>query len=269
MRLFTIGDIHGRYNEMLNLLNYANFKLGEDILIATGDLIDRGPKSYDVVKWFMNNNSATNGMVQSIFGNHEHLFISYISGHLPHEDYFNKRIGGEATIQSYSHNKVTEAELSEHLSFLGKLPLCIELEDFIISHAGFNISKPSNHQGVSETVWSSYDEDKKIYNQDLSKFNKTIVVGHEPTLYIYEKKNNEKKYELWKDTNLLCIDCSFHKARKMCLVDLYGNTAYYYDFAMKNCYTKEIEDSKKNKDKNMLETLHSNLKKINNFKGAI
>ena len=43
-----LGDIHGCRDEFLKLLKKADFKQGEDVLILTGDLVDKGPYSIQV-----------------------------------------------------------------------------------------------------------------------------------------------------------------------------------------------------------------------------
>lgn len=93
MRINIIGDIAGRYDEFLLLLE----KMPEaDLVISVGDLIDRGPKSRQVIEWFMANTAA--GKAEAIFGNHEDLFLDAISyGDLG--DW--TRNGGIATILSY------------------------------------------------------------------------------------------------------------------------------------------------------------------------
>lgn len=235
MKLFVVGDIHGRYDEFMKVLKYSKFNMNEDFLIATGDLIDRGPKSYEVVKWFKEMNRATNGRVQSVFGNHEHLLLSYISNHIKEEDYFNRFTGGDKTILSYTNNNVPEDEFIEHLNFLGNLPLCLEMGDFIITHAGYNINKPSDKQAITTTAWDSYGKGDFMFEKDFSGFDKTIIFGHTPTFIIREKLNQEKTYNVWRGENLIGVDCSFSKARKLCILDVLDDIEYYYDFSKKKC----------------------------------
>lgn len=66
-RDFIVGDLHGCYDELLNLLSVVSFNVEKDRLISTGDLIDRGPKPVECLellnqKWFY-----------SVKGNHESL----------------------------------------------------------------------------------------------------------------------------------------------------------------------------------------------------
>lgn len=69
-RDFIIGDLHGCFDELINLLNFVKFNKNKDRLFSTGDLIDRGPKSKECMEllntnWFF-----------PILGNHEDLLIN-------------------------------------------------------------------------------------------------------------------------------------------------------------------------------------------------
>ena len=71
-RDFVIGDLHGCYDEVEQLLSFVNFNTTFDRLFSTGDLIDRGPKSIECLSllrkpWFY-----------AILGNHEELALNKI-----------------------------------------------------------------------------------------------------------------------------------------------------------------------------------------------
>lgn len=72
-RDFVIGDIHGMFDELIETLDSVNFNFDTDRLFVTGDLVDRGPKSLEVLRlldkpWFF-----------SIYGNHEDMMNSAIN----------------------------------------------------------------------------------------------------------------------------------------------------------------------------------------------
>jgi len=79
--LFVVGDVHGRYDELINLLqnskvidNNLNWIAGESHLVFLGDLFDRGN---DVTKvlWFIyeleQKAELVGGFVHLVLGNHE------------------------------------------------------------------------------------------------------------------------------------------------------------------------------------------------------
>jgi serine/threonine protein phosphatase 1 len=50
-RDLIVGDIHGCFTKLKDKLNEIGFDETKDRLFSTGDLVDRGPESLDVVKW--------------------------------------------------------------------------------------------------------------------------------------------------------------------------------------------------------------------------
>jgi len=54
--LMIVGDIHGCYDEFMELLNKSNYDPNKHTLICVGDLVCRGPKSADVVQFMRKNN---------------------------------------------------------------------------------------------------------------------------------------------------------------------------------------------------------------------
>lgn len=68
-RLFVCGDIHGCYDELMSALDTVAFDFDKDHLHALGDLVDRGPRSADVLELL------TQPWFDSIRGNHEQLLI--------------------------------------------------------------------------------------------------------------------------------------------------------------------------------------------------
>lgn len=70
--IFCCGDLHGNFNKFIDTLNKINFNYNTDLIICTGDLIDRGNQSLECLQllkepWF-----------KSVLGNHEQFIIDYI-----------------------------------------------------------------------------------------------------------------------------------------------------------------------------------------------
>ena len=54
MATYAIGDIQGCFSEFRSLLEKLDFESNSDQLWLTGDLINRGPQSLEVLKYLRN-----------------------------------------------------------------------------------------------------------------------------------------------------------------------------------------------------------------------
>ncbi|MCX5745420.1 MAG: metallophosphoesterase [Proteobacteria bacterium] len=68
-RTLIIGDIHGCYDELRDLLDVAAVA-ADDVVVSVGDLVDRGPQPLEVVDWFR---ARANSVV--LMGNHERKHV--------------------------------------------------------------------------------------------------------------------------------------------------------------------------------------------------
>ena len=121
-RHLIIGDIHGRYESFLNLLASAEYNPLTDVLYSVGDMIDRGPKSYEVLHFF---NTMDN--VYTIKGNHEFM----VEHPIEWKDVW-LRNGGVQCLRSLAMNGVDESWLTTYISFL---PWIIEVGEDNEEHA--------------------------------------------------------------------------------------------------------------------------------------
>ena len=57
-RNFVIGDIHGYYDKLIELLDVVKFRFDNDILISLGDITDRGHEPIEVIEKLMQVNNC-------------------------------------------------------------------------------------------------------------------------------------------------------------------------------------------------------------------
>ncbi len=76
MATYAIGDVQGCYQPFLKLLNKIKFNPSCDRLILVGDLVNRGPRSLDVVRYAMRYESS----VDIVLGNHELHLLAILEG---------------------------------------------------------------------------------------------------------------------------------------------------------------------------------------------
>ena len=124
----VIADVAGRFDELMLLLD--KMPKGEEV-ISLGDMIDRGPKSKEVLEWFMKNGKA-------IFGNHEHLMLDFCrQGHYYENEAWLWN-GGRKTLNSFDPTgmiPVWDVIPQEILTWVEFLPKYIEIENCLLSHS--------------------------------------------------------------------------------------------------------------------------------------
>ena len=118
-RTIVIGDLHGCYDELLDLLDKVSFA-SEDRLICVGDLITKGPKNREVLDRFMSDPQFT-----AVIGNHDLAL--------------RRRWNGEK-FKLKPSQKPTHKELKKdkerYVPFLNQLPFTIDLGTHLVVHAG-------------------------------------------------------------------------------------------------------------------------------------
>jgi bis(5'-nucleosyl)-tetraphosphatase (symmetrical) len=67
MSTYAIGDIQGCYTELQRLLELIQFNPSQDVLWCTGDLVNRGPNSLEVLRFF----KALKERAIVVLGNHD------------------------------------------------------------------------------------------------------------------------------------------------------------------------------------------------------
>lgn len=82
--IYVMSDIHGHYDEFLEMLKVVNFS-DEDELYILGDCIDKGPKSIDTLLYCLEHDN-----IHMCLGNHEFMMYQYIKA-VKQEDSFEKR----------------------------------------------------------------------------------------------------------------------------------------------------------------------------------
>ena len=190
-----IGDIHGCFYTLKELVQKIRTKYPGITIYSTGDIVDRGKFSFETVEFIKNEK------IIFVPGNHDYMFYYYF--HFPTSVIARTWLynGNEATLESYSKHK---DKLEEHLNFLIRSPLYINLEHSFISHAG--ISKhykrklPKNPLGnidlISKIALESIENGYGIlWNRDeLLDLGKLQIVGHTRHVEVTYNKHNNTVY---------------------------------------------------------------------------
>ncbi|RSD32648.1 bis(5'-nucleosyl)-tetraphosphatase (symmetrical) ApaH [Vibrio pectenicida] len=143
MSNYIVGDIQGCFDELKLLLKQAKFNPDSDILWVAGDLVARGPKSLETLKFIKSLGSSA----RVVLGNHDlHLLGVFLEVHAP-----KKKDKTTAIIES--------CECNELLEWLRHQPLLAEHDEFVVCHAGitpqWSLSKARSCAREVETILKS------------------------------------------------------------------------------------------------------------------
>lgn len=173
-KIFAIGDIHGSFDRLQDLMQKIPIDFTNDTLVFIGDYIDRGPASVEVVDYLLDLKKRVPGII-FLKGNHEDMLEKYLDG----TDRFTYLLnGGQNTLDSYL-SKTDQSDSfpipTDHIEFFKSLRLYYETEAFIFVHAGLRPKVPLASQETEDLLWI---RDKFIYSK--YNFGKPVVFGHTP-----------------------------------------------------------------------------------------
>ncbi len=123
MAVYAIGDLQGCYDELQRLLEKLRFEPSTDRLWLTGDLVNRGPKSLEVLRFVRGLGDAA----VAVLGNHDlHLLAVHHDKH--------RHFKSNDTLQPI----LAAPDREELLDWLRQLPLLHHDEalDAVMVHAG-------------------------------------------------------------------------------------------------------------------------------------
>jgi len=164
-RKIIIGDIHGCYDELRDLLDVIS-PTREDKIIAIGDIVDRGPDSEKVLEFVRDTPRAT-----SIMGNHERKHIRSARGE-------TRAALGQKIVRQQCGERY-----DQWLTFMETLPRHIELPEAILIHGMFEPGVPLEQQKdtvVIGTLTGERHMAKRCPGVWYEHYNgtKPLIVGH-------------------------------------------------------------------------------------------
>jgi len=195
MSTYALADLHGRFDLLMECLQYIN---PEDKVYFLGDAADRGPDGWECIKYIINDNRFI-----YLKGNHEDLLYKAIGNITPES--FNKDCfywdnnmqlwfwnGGEITYDAILNDKtISIDEKIKIIKNLNNLPFLtiyhnIKNQHIFLSHSGYD-------------DFTYGDEEKFIWDRTHCYFydfwqggsDEVIVHGHSPIeLMIKEQQKN-------------------------------------------------------------------------------
>ena len=195
MKAFCIGDLHGCFNELLELLEQVPKNTQ---IFSVGDLIDRGPDSRKVINFIRDSN------IQAVRGNHESMAIEclldlkkYVENPNPstmyalgNSDWFYN--GGHEVFNQY---KTTNdlPQLVKDIEWMQTLPLFIKTGiknldglELLVSHTWSALNPETS--STFDMLWNR-NQPYKVKNT-TPYYN---IYGHTPVDYVMPETYHKKE----------------------------------------------------------------------------
>jgi serine/threonine protein phosphatase 1 len=158
-RYIVIGDIHGCFVELKRLL----VEVGEspdDVLVSVGDLVDRGPESPEVVRYFRERPNT-----HVIVGNHERKHIRGIFSYA--QEITRLQFGGE---------------YEDAVQWMRSLPYFLELDTAIVVHAALMPERGLTEQ-KEEILCGSTSGEKELEGLCVGANWYELYAGPKPVIF--------------------------------------------------------------------------------------
>lgn len=212
--IYVISDIHGCYDEYIQLLEKIQFS-DEDELYVLGDVVDRGPEPIKVLQDMM-----LRANVYPVLGNHDYIALKILKKlcveikeenvdvHLNQDDLYDYWLwtqdGGATTVEKF--RKLSYEDKIEILEYLQEFSLYEEIalkgKKYILVHGDlhrFDEKKELENYELMDFLFYRADYTRKYFENE-----KTILVtGHTPTFTIRE----DKMPLIYRENGHAAIDC--------------------------------------------------------------
>lgn len=173
-KTFVIGDIHGAYRALVQVLQRAKFDCENDTLISLGDVVDGWHETY----WCIEELLKIKNLI-AIRGNHDEWAMKWMVTGVTQTVWLSQ--GGMATVESYHACGMNDA----HRQFLvNQHDYYIDADNNLFVHGGYNpyigLQGTIRQEGRSSLYWTRMLCDlhpNVVYNYTKGQFNK-IFIGH-------------------------------------------------------------------------------------------
>ena len=167
---YVIGDIHGCYDELCELLDLiesdaSSLEEGPKHIVFLGDLMDRGPKSNQVIEHLRTFNPDYANPI-FLMGNHEEVFLKVLSGSVSAlTSWFE--FGGRECVRSYGVKnlgeilanpenllfRIQESVPQSHIIFIESFDETFQFGQYLCVHAGIKPRVAIEKQSTKDLRW--------------------------------------------------------------------------------------------------------------------
>jgi serine/threonine protein phosphatase 1 len=169
MKTFVLGDLHGGYKALMQVLDRSNFDYERDRLISLGDIADGWTEVVECFEEFFKMKHFV--MVR---GNHDQWLKNWLQkGEMPNVWTMQ---GGKNTLESYA--RFGEPTKSRHLGFLRNTKhWFIDEKNRLYVHGGYIDGVPLEEQDKMDLMWSRRFKEQPQLCEEVKDFAE-VFIGH-------------------------------------------------------------------------------------------
>lgn len=167
MKNYVVGDIHGRYAALLEVLRSSKFNYVEDHLIVLGDIVDGGEQTRQCFDELLKIKH-----VVVVLGNHDAWALQWMRTGDILPVWWNQ--GGIWTAKSYGFQIKNVPH--EHVALLEQAEPYYEFGNMLFVHGGFDPHLPIERQDPEVLMWDR-DVIERFRNGAVTHYEK-VFIGH-------------------------------------------------------------------------------------------
>lgn len=176
-RNFIIGDTHGAWLALEELLDEVAFVPGTDHLTVLGDTCDGWPEPHRLMDFYL---GLPPESLTYLVGNHDQVFIEWVDG----GHHVLLGAGGSMTVQVYEKE---DLELRQrHAEWLrAQRHVHLDAQNRLFVHAGWDPDYEWDNPGqqhMQEYLWNRSFWEGMLEGQDLAPQFHEVFIGHSPTI---------------------------------------------------------------------------------------
>lgn len=149
-RHLIVGDVHGCFDELRELLDRLHYDASSDVLISVGDIVDRGPKVRETIEFLRRQPNF-----HTVLGNHEDKLARYVKGNPVKIGH-----GLQQTIAAFG-----DGFPPDFLPWLESLPLILKTPSGYVVHAGFDPESSPVEQSREDCIYMRFHGGKTYFDE--------------------------------------------------------------------------------------------------------